>query len=595
MTDEGADSSPEPRVVHSTKQQNDKQSTAKLRYPSKLSSPARSPSSEPTPPISAQEKSMPPEDHIQNTPSVVVGQDSVPPTTAEPHLSTAGGNTASNTTAKASANSTPSQEDPTDPIESADELRLSRAGIPSDDPIEADGLGKSVYSNALPPGSTPKPGAARRMKNRNGKILDDESQLPILGSELLAQSTPAPTKKRTNKKAPSSAVEPEMTGRATRRITTSSSMPPPPPTAPDPPVKRRGRQPLSAEEKTRRDAEKQAERDRKAAEKAAEKEAKAAERRRIAQEKAAEKEAKAAERKAKAAAKAAEKEEKARSKSQPKKGSVRAASTSTRDSGETSNSATSLPSSQPVVPHLTQATQNPNISIVQWETLSQSKENAADVIEPESPIAPESSLVDQLRSSSPELDANNTVNTVKLNKSTVNGFSHAGKTPRQLNNVSSDIRTPQRDDNDPLFLPGTQMQSQQHDLSFDFPSQARPSSPTASESSQDEEEPVPKQPARYPAKTWTQNSRFPRLSDISSQAFLSPLPTPTSSFPLRPAGSQLGSQKSINADDDDDDDDDDESSESSDDDDDEKSHIPKERRAGITVQKKNKAGLLSHA
>lgn len=116
-------------------------------------------------------------------------------------------------------------------------------------------------------------------------------------------------------------------------------------------------------------------------------------------------------------------------------------------------------------------------------------------------------------------------------------------------------------------------------------------SPTESDSDED----TTMRPKRTPRITSSSAPKYRRLTDIASQAMFSQdilSPTP---FPLTPVFSDK-SKATPGGDDEDDEEDDDEDEDSgSDSEAERKSHIPKSRRAGNSLRRKRKVGLLSYA
>lgn len=116
-----------------------------------------------------------------------------------------------------------------DPIELADDLEPP-ASIPhlSDaDPIEAPSEGTgSLFTGVAQ--STPKPGVTKRIKTRNGQILNDEAERPVLLEQLASgvtdEVTPLPVKGKSRKKITETSVSQERA--PTRKSPRFSSVPP---------------------------------------------------------------------------------------------------------------------------------------------------------------------------------------------------------------------------------------------------------------------------------------------------------------------------------------------------------------------------------
>ncbi|CCM06209.1 uncharacterized protein FIBRA_08453 [Fibroporia radiculosa] len=481
-----------------------------------------------------------------------------------------------------------------EPIELADDSRSRDSPIDEDDPVETDTTPSPTAQSTPPPLSMPKPGTAKRMKDRNGKVPGGESDLPVLASMLFdarAQSTPMPAGKTSSQPAGSDQVK--QTRRSARKTQSITSMIPPPlpetkrrgrpsgtekplsaltPPLPPPAAtdakaaaepKRRGRPPLPAEEKERRAAEKKAERDRVAAEK-----------------------------KMKREAEKAEKAEKARV--QAEKGSAKkkgpVAPKSTPSSGASKNIDAGVDAGVDLTivdtPKTMQTSETP-LRPTAWTVLAQES----------SMVEPELSMVDELRSSSPEHGAFSPAQApLKVVTPSAEKPSPERKVPsngNQEQDADLVLEAESRAESEPLFLPGTQIQL----VDSRSPAAIRDVSPARSSSSKNdsEEEDIaaPKAAARPRTKGWMMNSApFPRLSDIASQQLF----TPRQELTQTPAASQKTETKVIHRHDEiEDDDDDDESEESgsgSGSDSDAKSHIPRERRAGAGVKKKS-LGMLS--
>lgn len=552
-----------------------------------------------------------------------------------------------------------SQENPDDPIESADDLLPSKKDVPLADAVSDDDLPMdddlimdvSARARITPPAVSPKPGTAKRMKDKRGRTPNTEPEPPSALKKVAAESTPAPaatqgariTRKRAasvSQPRPISALAKTLSQRSASQKPTSekpssSALVPPPqePTStgtPDTsasaePPKRRGRPRITPEEKARREAEKQALKEQKAAERAAAKAARDAE-------------------------KAAAKKEKATSHSRRTSVQKKPVLPPESEEEDVPTTATQKPS---VVEHIEKTKTTPapassgeprlrlppagdsqasGISMVQWTTINRSS--------PET----EPSLVDQLLSSSPQPNpipdspdvipfdtpaasqhpgrSSSTSTNSHLPQSTPNP--NASQTPAGKGNkmsvssllTSSPPTIRRRPDQTPLFLPGDS--SQIDGLSMDFPSQGDNSLLDEEEDEEDDEEevaPTPSQQSQLSRKPPSRLSlikptplkpiipKWRRLSDLSSQQLFSSPSTPILTPIIRGDPNVLKAKRGLlngngnggkPADSSDDDDDDDESSSSSEDEDADRSHIPKNRRAGSGA-KKPKKGLLDYA
>ncbi|TFY52523.1 hypothetical protein EVG20_g10511, partial [Dentipellis fragilis] len=312
-----------------------------------------------------------------------------------------------------------------------------------------------------------------------------------------------------------------------------STQAPPSIQAPAEPPKRRGRLPLSAEEKAARAAAKQAEKEEKA---------------RLREEKA-----------------AAKKAEKASKKVLAKPASKRGGKTVAQPKPETL-------ATEPQV----QEQEHDQPSIAEWKTLT-----------PASPIAPSDvSAIDQLRSSSvglgdhhhhlgrtgsmlppsseqPEPDEGSEISAIKP---------LVYKNSSQPGMESDDLQQT------PLFLPGSsQFPMSQPPNKISHLPPARDASPGASSDSEGEGvTPV----ARAKKPPLTKRAPFRRLTELAKVPQFQSSPASASTpFALRPAA-KTQSQDVFGADDDDDEEEEDDSS-GSDSDAAAKSHIPKDRRAGV--------------
>ncbi|KAK7692922.1 hypothetical protein QCA50_004561 [Cerrena zonata] len=165
-----------------------------------------------------------------------------------------------------------------------------------------------------------------------------------------------------------------------------------------------------------------------------------------------------------------------------------------------------------------------------------------------------------------------------------------------------------REDQTPLFLPGTQYAE---DMSMEIPSQGDHSllddeeeeeeAPTPSQQSQRSRMPPPRPSLVKPTGWGAINPKWRRLSDISSQQLFPSSPaTPMLTPIVRGNPNVLKAKRGLlnggryGESSDDDDDDEDSSSSSDEEEDADKSHIPKNRRAGMGTRKPKK-GLLDYA
>lgn len=436
-----------------------------------------------------------------------------------------------------------SREDPADPIQPAEDLAraLDRA---SNDPIDVEFDPPVAYidSDAEVPVPSPRPGTAKRMKDRTGKVPTSDT-LPVLASQRRTMRvTRRDPKSAVGDSASASSPSPESEEKqepAPRRSVRQASVQPQPapveapPPAPAP--KRRGRPPLSAEEKARKLAEKEAEKQRKAAEKEAKKK-------------------KAAEEKALKAA--------AKGKKAPAKRDAAAV--------EVEPAAPEVGPSAVTPPPTNAGTSQGGSSVVKWTALA----DTPGVV----PDAELSSMVDELRSSSPELESTKQVSTKPASTRITMAAKERPAEPVDVSmhqdeeeQEASDDETPTVKVNGgarPLFMPS----DSQH-----------PPSGTLLSSSQSQSQSQPsqerfKRPVR-PVTSWAQQSKFRRLSDLASQEMFSPL----SKLPV-PGRRQSAAQQQqtaeerrasmygdVGAD---------SSSEDSDSDEENISHIPKNRLAG---------------
>lgn len=462
-----------------------------------------------------------------------------------------------------------SQEDPADPIEPADDLvDYIEPPAQDDDPIEQ---GSSIRE------SPPKAPVVKGMKDRAGQTTSQGARGPVLAS-LEIQSTVAQQArpKRTKKKDENPAVSqpekanppvPASTPAPSQKPPSAALMPPPAAITSTSEPKRRGRPPITQEEKEKREAAKQAGKAEKAAARAAAK----------------------AEKEAKKLAKNAEKTKSGRKAPAKPRGS---SSTNTAKVGQAPTpDPAEVPSSHSVGPSSVQAAeitatpQNPpplaSQGSVKWTILTQSET-------PE----PASSVIDELRSSSPPVSVDLPARPAamlpkpKTSQRRVNGTS-AQPIPSliPLPPTPSQLLTPVRP-NDPLFLPGTQSQfpNTSMDIHTRNSSQPIPSSPLDTERTKGR---------RPPTKPATTHARFRTLTELSSQILFSPpdiSSTPVSrSMPTKPNNvTQDDSDEEVSessSDDSDSDSDDGSDNPSS-------NHIPSSRRAGASITK-NKKGFLS--
>ncbi|OBZ68222.1 hypothetical protein A0H81_11813 [Grifola frondosa] len=492
-------------------------------------------------------------------------------------------------------------EDVAESIEIADELLPTTQSVQENDDADSIELNltecQSTRERSTPPPlSTKSPGTVKRMKDRHGRLSQAIDRLSSLPSSLLdaKQSTPVKGRKaqppgETPNPSQAESVEGTVAKRTRMSMRRSASVaamlpPPPPPVAAAVP-KRRTR--LTAEERAKRDAEREAEKERKAAERKA---------------KAAEKKAQAAER---AAAKKAEKEEKARARKE--------ATQSKKAGGQVPLKDASSSGLQVAPPETPRPSAHPGSQPAAWATLAQTP----------SYVEAESLNIDELRSSSPssnllrpeligaedtaEDGGNETINIDELRSSSrpeLLAAEDAAKDggdetiTQDRDDIAADAgmklteSLPRIDDySNPLFLPSSQVVETRH-LELDSTPKANgkaESSSSDSDSDEEESETLVKQPLR--PRTWVINAPFRRLSDIASQQLFSPIAQTT----FR-STQNLGSVSGIAAEDDDDDEDEDEdeSDGSSSDSDVVKSHIPRDRRAGAGVQKKRRNLDFSH-
>lgn len=114
-----------------------------------------------------------------------------------------------------------------DPIEPADEFAPPDASrLLNPDPIEAPSEDiESLFASATQ--STPKPGVSKRIKTRNGEILEDEADQPVLVEQLAVEATdnatPVPAKGKLRKKVTDTTASQESVPRRSPRF---NSVPP---------------------------------------------------------------------------------------------------------------------------------------------------------------------------------------------------------------------------------------------------------------------------------------------------------------------------------------------------------------------------------
>ena len=440
-----------------------------------------------------------------------------------------------------------SREDPADPIQPAEGLAiaLDRA---SHDPIEFDPPVAESDEDAEVPMASPLPGTARRMKDRNGKVPASDA-LPALSSQLRVGRRTRSTRNSSNSVADDagSVASPEPNEKAApepRRSARQASVQPQPAPAetlpPAPAPKRRGRPPASAEEKARKAAEKEAEKQRKAAEREAKKK-------------------KAAEEKALKAA--------AKGKKVPAKKAAASAKAASAEAVPAESSPTSPPA--PAVPS------QPALSVAKWTSLAETSQTQDVEM---------SSMVDELRSSSPELGSHDPIT------------ARAGTSGKGRNAEPVDVSMQQEEEDEdekgtddesptvkvnsrarPLFIPSDSQyppaEARSHLLSSP---QAQPSQ----SQSQSQPSQVKFKRPLAPVTSWANQSKFRRLSDLASQEMFSPLTklpipgrrpqtAPTAQTAEERRASMYGDVAGSSSDDD------------SDSEDENVSHIPKNRRAGV--------------
>ncbi|RPD63896.1 hypothetical protein L227DRAFT_608426 [Lentinus tigrinus ALCF2SS1-6] len=400
---------------------------------------------------------------------------------------------------------------------------------------------------------------------------------------------------------------PRRTTRLTRRI---SNMPPPsslpePTSTPAPAPPQRGRKRLTEEEKAQREAEKlekKAERERKAAEKKAEREAKAAAKR---AETEARKAAKLAEKEAKDAAQRALQDEVAKRGARAARGRGRGRGVkpmSTRSqhsvaSVDEPEEERDVEQPEAQVGKL-QVSETPAVGKISWATLSQSglrtqTESVGDV---------DSSMTDELQPSSPELAPEGRATRGRKKTSSKEDKTVEEPTDEPVDRMLDAVTPKPKGIKEPLFIPS----SSQVPTRFGMPDAESTPFPDdhlhGSDSEAEEQDKTFKGPPRS-RPSWFSQAMYPTLTDLASQQLF-----PATQIPSPALFSQSSSKKLVSApydkggedgevdetsDDDDDDDDDDVSSDSDGEKSRNKSHIPHNRRAGASVQKKKKPGLLS--
>jgi hypothetical protein len=474
-----------------------------------------------------------------------------------------------------------SQEDPADPIEPSEEPEAS-PDVAMGDPIQLET--QEELRRGSPPASNPKPGTAKRMKDREGKLplLDDSPYEPartpaIRRKKRQTNLAEQADKSEAESEEPTSAAVSNGPTPARRKAPRpdATTQPPPTPAADTPGPKRRGRPPLTAEEKARRAAGKEAEKQKRAAEKEAERQKKEVEKQRKAEEK------------------KVQVEEKARQKAVSAKGRTSTAKKATAEEAvpELSESVSAPPviqlpkSTQPSEPAPSTPASKPNgsqpapiLSMAKWKTLTES---------PSVVDGAETPMIDELRSSSPDL----------FSKDVHPSNSHIAATEEKLDDDHGNIPEQQNDHHqseddsptakattitarpgpNPLFIPS--------DSQYPGPSssQAAPLPATNSPSQlESQSQPTPSQrPFKRPITSWANQAKFRRLSDIASQDMFSPLsslPKPASRRQAITTEDRRTSMYGDLANENSDSDSDSNSSDKP------MSHIPKNRRAG--VQKK---------
>lgn len=459
----------------------------------------------------------------------------------------------------------PSQEDPEDPIEPSEDFDAP-PGVEAEDPIELDEA-EVPERPTTPPASPMKPGQAKRMKDRNGKLPSEvqPTSQPVPRSTRASSRQPEATGERAETAPPALIPEedaPPESSQTAAPARRSSRTPPQEPSAetsssslvpvPEPSaVKRRGRPPKSAEEKAMIAAEKEAEKKRKAEEKEQEKQKKAAEKKAAAEEKARLKAEKATAAKAKksGAAKKAAADDKAKDVEEPEVEPVSARFAATQPTPETASSAKAPLSAL-------------GASAAQWTPLSQ----ASSI-----PDA-DTSMVDELRSSTPDAALSAQLNSHQVNEEQPEeeGESQEHDPVQDSEDESPTIKMPNRPSTQPLFAPSD---SQHPDATLYHSSQPILSSVQQSQQSSQSQEKF-----KRPAPSF--KAQFRRLSDIASQELFSPR-SPLSSVPMPTQrrqtiataedrrASMYGDLANPGSD------------SSSDSEDEPISHIPKHRRAGV--------------
>lgn len=450
-----------------------------------------------------------------------------------------------------------SQEDPADSIEPADDLVGDTTSTQDEDPIEHDSAVEPML----------KPPITKAMKGRQGKVSTQSAHLPILASKVVHPVAPqsASPKKGKGHVGDSRVNDPTNTGVTVYPPAPIQSQQRTPVLAPADVVsttqpKRRGRPPISQEEKERREAVKKAGKEEKAA-------------RAIA--------ARAATKAEKGAKKQAENAERTKN-NRKASAKPRKSATVVVKVGQVPTPVPTLPSSSLAVappPDSQQTVELPKTPFnpppqvshdsVKWTVLSQTPD-------------PESSVVDQLRSSSPSVSVDLPPHppvilpAAKISQRPVKKSIKQNLSPLvPLRPPPSQFVTPLRP-NQPLFLPGTQSQFPDTPVGGSVPSSSQRNIFSPSDAEQNERHPQSQPTVRL--ATWGGNSRFPRLSQLPSQFLFTPSISSTST-PLSTA-----EQSALNTGDHNNGDDSESSSSDSDSDDSDsdpdENHIPSNRRAG---------------
>ncbi|KZT19069.1 hypothetical protein NEOLEDRAFT_76780 [Neolentinus lepideus HHB14362 ss-1] len=455
-------------------------------------------------------------------------------------------------------------------IEVAEDMPESALRTPMkiQDPIEVEDDEEAEKERSPSPVySTPKAGVAKRMRNRFGQVpfpVPEDVEEQLLSSRAIPDVSIVPVLQ-----VP--VVEISVT-RSLRRKTAAAAVSVASNQAEKPPAiqpKRRGRQPLSEEEKARRAAAKQAEKEEKARlKKEKQEQAQAA--------KEAQKAQKAAERKAK----------RATSKRVTK---ITVVPAQEHEEEPEPDVATAPEKDETIVPETPQPDNEQ--SLAQWATL--------EPLQSQPTFAPSEASIDQLYPSTPqpEPSSGGDIDGVEelVLDTTGESHDHRAVTESPPREVPDDaVRK------EPLFLPSeSQSQALLGHTQQDH-AEVIPSSPPVVFGTEEEDQelalPVPVKKALPASQPAPQPSVAPyrRLTDIaSSQGSL--FSRPSGSLPpaiaRKPHAQEDLSQLYPDDDDEDSDDDDDDSDE---DGKEEKSHIPKNRRAGsgVGVSMRRTAGLL---